>query len=527
MNWAASTAIVPLALLAMAGAARAESCEDLAKAAPPGAAITAAKAVAAGDLQEIGGFGAPPLPTPVAYCRIDAVLTPTPSSQIQVEVWLPPKDAWNGKFLGAGNGGFGGTLGGPRLEMRVAVHRGYATAGTDMGHAEDGASGASASWALNQPEKIADFGYRANHLTAQFAKAMIRAYYGTDAAHAYFQGCSDGGREALMEAQRFPDDYDGIIAGAPANAWSHLMTAFAYDWNAAHDASGQIVPDAKLAVVEAAALADCDAQDGVKDGVIADPGQCRFDVARLACKGADAPDCLTPAEVEAVKAIWRGPHDAAGHALFPGFPVGTDPSPAGWPLWITGAKAQQGGFARSFFADFVYSDADWKVEAIDPPAALAKARAGAGAEIDSDSPDLSAFKARGGKLILYHGWLDSAITPLSTIQYYEAVRARMSPAGADSFSRLFLVPGMGHCLGGPGANSFDVISLLEAWTEKGQAPEQMVAYKYDNDLAGFLDMPPGTPIRSRPLCAYPKTAHWTGTGSSDDAANWRCEAAKP
>ena len=518
------TALAPLLLAAMGGIARAESCEDLAKAAPAGATITAVKAMKAGDPQEIGAFGAPPLPAATAYCRVDATLTPTPSSSIKVEVWLPPQGAWNGKFLASGNGGFGGTLGGPRLTMRVAVRRGYATAGTDLGHTEDGASGEMAAWALHQPEKIADFGHRANHLTAEFAKLMIRRYYGAAPKHAYFQGCSDGGREALMEVQRYPGDYDGVIAGAPANAWSHLMIAFAHDWNASHDASGQIIPDAKLAAIEAAALKECDAGDGLKDGLISDPRQCRFEPSHLLCQGADTADCLTSAQATALKAIYDGPRDAAGKVLFPGFPVGADPSPIGWPLWITGAKGQQGSFARSFFGDFVYDDAAWKVEGADLGKALAAAKARMGPVIDSDNPDLAAFAARGGKLILYHGWMDAAITPYSTVQYYEAVKRKMGAAQAERFTRLFMVPGMAHCLAGPGPNSFDVLTALETWTEQGKAPEQMVASKYANDLATFLDMPAGKALRTRPLCAYPKQARFSGTGSPDDAANWRCEA---
>ncbi|MFT4252036.1 MAG: tannase/feruloyl esterase family alpha/beta hydrolase, partial [Caulobacter sp.] len=424
----------PLALtgaLALAGHARAAApCEDLAKVKVAGATITAVKAMPVGASQEIEVFGIPPLPAASAYCRVNATLAPTSSSSIRVEVWLPAEEAWNGKFMASGNGGYGGTLGGPRLAMRPAVQAGYAVAGTDMGHTEDGAGG-EANWALGQHEKVVDWGYRANHETAVFAKALIAAYYGRGPRRAYFTGCSDGGREALMEAQRYPDDFDGIVAGAPANAWTRLMGSFAWTWKAVHENPDSRIPAAGLAVVQKAALAQCDKLDGVVDGVIEDPRRCRFDPVVVQCKDGQATDCLTPAQVAGLRKLYQGPRDAKGRVILPGYPAGGEATPGAWPLWISGEKAQHPSFARSFFANFVYGNTGWRLAQMNLDKDLKAAEAIAPI-VASDNPDLSAFKARGGKLILFHGWSDAAITPLATIRYYDAVRAKMGVKSADA-----------------------------------------------------------------------------------------------
>ncbi|MDB5456883.1 MAG: tannase/feruloyl esterase family alpha/beta hydrolase [Caulobacter sp.] len=520
--------IAALALGAAAAAAghaqAATPCADLAGLELPGATITAVKAVAVGEGQPIEVFGIPPLPAAVAYCRVDATHTPTTASAIKDEVWLPVQGARNGKYMASGNGGYGGTLGGPRLAMRAPLKQGYVVAGTDMGHTEDG-SGGDAQWALNQPEKIADWGHRANHLTAAFAKALIAAHYGQAPKLSYFNGCSDGGREALMEVQRYPQDYDGVIAGAPANAWTRLMISFAWSWKALHETPESRIPDAKLAVLQKAALAQCDKLDGVADGVVEDPRRCRFDPVVVQCKAGDAADCLTPAQVAGARKIYQGPRDPrTGRALFPGYPAGAEAVTGAWPLWISGDKAQHPSFARSFFANFVYSDPSWQLAKLDLDRDAKAAQARMGKLLASDNPDLSAFKARGGKLILFHGWADAAISPYATIQYYDAVRERMGVKTADGFSRLFMVPGMSHCFGGPGPNSFDMLAVLDGWVAGGKAPDMVIAAKTNNDYAALLDMP-AKAIRTRPLCAYPKVARWTGGGSTDEAANFTC--AKP
>ena len=521
-----------IAALALTGAAAlasqaqaASPCEDLVNLKAPGATITAVKALAVGDTQPIETFNIPPLPTSKAYCRVEATLAPTASSAIKVEVWLPLEAAWNGKFMATGNGGYGGSLGGPRLSMRAALKAGYAVAGTDMGHSENGAGG-QANWALNQPEKIIDWAHRANHETAAFAKAVIAAHYGKGPRLSYFSGCSDGGREALMEAQRYPGDFDGIVAGAPAAPWPRLMTSFAWSWKAVQENAASRLSDANLAVVQKAALAQCDKLDGIEDGVIEDPRRCKFDPVVVQCKPGQAADCLTPPQVAGVRAMYQGPHDPrTGKALFPGYPAGGEAIPGSWPLWITGDKAQHPSFARSFFANFVYSDPNWQLAKMSfaANADLKTAQDRMGALVAAENPDLSAFKARGGKLIIYHGWADAAITPYATIQYYDAVRKTLGVKAADTFTRLYMVPGMSHCLGGPGPNSFDMLATLDGWVDGGKAPDAVIAAKTNNDYAGLIDMPAKT-LKTRPLCAYPKVARWDGKGTPDTAASFSCKA---
>ncbi|MBP7705069.1 MAG: tannase/feruloyl esterase family alpha/beta hydrolase [Caulobacter sp.] len=521
-RWALSLTAAAGALMA-AGAAQAATCDDLAKATFKDATVTSAKRYEMGEGVEIGAFGIPPLPTMKAFCRVEATLKPTPKSNVKVEVWLPETSEWNGRLMATGNGGYGGSLGQPRLAMRPALHRGYVTTGTDMGHSGDGSTGEDASWALNNPEVLADFGHRANHVTAVFAKAVTAAYYGKGPNYAYFQGCSDGGREALMEAQRYPDDYDGIVAGAPANQWTRLMSAMAWSWEVAHRDAASMIPDEKLPLIQAAALADCDKLDGVEDGVIEDPRVCKFDPAKLECKDGDKADCLTRPQLLALKALYAGPRDASGRQIYPGYPAGGEAVPNAWTLWVSGPKAQHPNFARSFYRNMVYADPAWDYpERFDLGAALAKADATVGPIVASDSTDMSAFARSNGKLIIFHGWADAAISPYASIEYYDAVRAKMGAAKADGFSRLFMAPGVSHCLGGPGPNSFDMLDAVSAWVEKGVAPERIIATKYDNDYAGMLDMP-ATPVRTRPLCAYPKVAVWDGKGSSDAADSFVCK----
>lgn len=499
------------ALALVAAPAAAATCENLAGVKLPDGVVESATPTAASDSIALGG-SMPGLPAPAAFCRVKVRLKPTASSDIGVEVWLPEKAAWNGKFLGAGNGGYGGGFMGPFLMMRGGVAKGFAAAGTDMGHT--GKSDTDASWALGQPEKIKDFGYRANHLTARAAKTLITAYYGGAPKLSYFHGCSDGGREALMEASRFPDDYDAIIAGAPAAPWTRLMTAFA--WNAQTVAATPI-PAAKLAVVQNAVMAQCDKQDGVADGVLENPAACHFDPKTVQCKTGDAADCLTPAQITALRRIYSGPTTRGGRSLYPGFPVGGEAVPGAWDSWIVKPDGQHAKFSTEFFRNMVFDDVSWNPATFDAERDLKSARARQGGTLDSDNADLSAFKARGGKLILYHGWADAAIPAGSTIEYYKALEAR---TGGD-FVRMFLMPGMSHCLGGPGPNVFDALGTLDAWRGGGPAPEQMIATKFDNDLFGFLGFP-AKPVRTRPICVWPKTARWDGKGSTDEAASFAC-----
>lgn len=512
------------AALFSASMAQAASCDDMAKLKLKDATITATTAYDVGGSVEIGVFGIPPLPTMKAFCRVEATLKPTPASAVKVEVWLPASGEWNGRLMATGNGGYGGSLGQPRLAMRPALHRGYVTTGTDLGHSGDGSTGEDASWALHNPEVVKDYGYRANHVTVEFAKAVTAAFYGSGPKYSYFQGCSDGGREALIEAQRYPNDFNGIVAGAPANPWPTLITSMAWTWQSAHANPASVIPDAKLPIIQAAALAECDKLDGVADGVIEDPRLCRFDPAKIECKSGDAADCLTTAQVAALRALYQGPRGRDGKQIFPGYPAGGEAVPNAWTLWITGAKAQHPNFSRSFFRNFVYEDASWDFPGtIDFARFQADAQAKVGAILAADNPDMSAFEKAGGRLIMYHGWADAAISPYSSIEYYETVRKKMGGGKTDNFSRLYMAPGLSHCVGGPGPNSFDMLEAVSAWVEKGQAPDRIIATKFDNDYAGLLDMPGANVVRTRPLCAYPKVATWDGKGSTDEAASFSCK----
>jgi feruloyl esterase len=432
-----------------------------------------------------------------------------------------------------GNGGFAGQIG--YRELAMAVSRGYASAATDTGHS---GSPIDASWALGHPQQIIDFGYRAVHEMTTKSKLILQSFYSGPLRHSYFAACSDGGREALMEAQRFPQDYDGILAGAPAYNWTRLMANAVANSQALTLSAASYIPPAKLAAVSNAALAACDKNDGLADGVIDDPRRCKFDPAALLCKGADTDKCLTQPQVVALRALYSGAHNAAGKQIFPGYVPGGELGEGGWGLWIMGPAPNRSlmyFFGTGYFADMVYGNASWDYKIFSADKGLADGLERAGDVLDATDPDLRPFAKRGGKLILYHGWSDAAISALSSIDYYDAVRTKVSPATEDSFLRLFMVPGMQHCSGGPGPNSFgqsgpasasgpddpqhDIVLALQQWVEKGIAPETVTAARDIDDGATTKT------TRTRPLCAYPKVARYKGTGNTDDAANFACVAA--
>jgi hypothetical protein len=511
-----------LALAAFASLpASAATCSDLATLQLPHASVTTAQAVPAGTFTS----GSGPVKVAVAFCRVAVVLKPSEDSDIHVEIWLPAS-RWNGKFQGVGNGGFAGSI--DFNALAGAVAHGYATAATDTGHH---AGGTDAAWALNHPEKITDFGHRAIHETAEAAKGVIFAFYGATPKRSYFNSCSNGGRQALMEAERYPADYDGIVAGAPADYWTHLLTTAIYNLQAV-SAPGNAIAVSKLPAIEGAALAACDALDGVKDGVIENPAQCHFDPGVLLCKGAETDACLTAPQIAALRKIYVGAKTSKGERILPGFSPGGEAEPGDWAQWITGAGGNpslQSAFGTNFFKYMVYNDASWdyKTSTTDQNVKLADERMAS--TLNATDPDLKKFESRGGKLILYHGWSDAAIPPENSVDYYRSVVKKMGSKDAATFVRLFMVPGMGHCGGGAGPNVFgqngvpradpdhDLEAALERWVEQGAAPEQVVATK----------LKPGTnppvALRTRPLCAYPLTAHWTGSGSTDDAADFVCK----
>lgn len=486
--------------------------------------ITLVEAVTSGVV-EIADDGAPLRDLP-AFCRVAGELRPTSDSRIQFEVWLPAQ-GWNGRLLGSGNGGFAGSI--YYQQLAGYLKRGFAVAGTDAGHQ---AEGTDASWAYGHPERVKDFGWRAIHLTAERSKQIIDAYYGKPANKAYFDACSDGGREALMEAQRFPDDYDGILAGAPANAWSTMLAAGAGALQSLLNDPRAYVPDRKLPALQRASLAACDTLDGVKDGVIGDPAKCHFDPQVLLCKGDDSSNCLTQPQVDSVKKLYAGIKDEQGTAVFPGYSMGDETS---WKTWIVGedpGASLSSRFVQNYVRYMVTGDPKANVLTTSVDDLLRQSHEKEAADLDATNPDLSRFAARGGKLILYHGWNDPAISPGNTVAYVESVQRSMGKAKVESFVRLYMVPGIEHCGGGPGASAFGQFGMetakgpkyglfdsLEDWVEKGSPDEAVVATKFEAGTNGGRKA-----AFTRPLCAYPKVARYSGSGDPNDAANFACVA---
>jgi feruloyl esterase len=486
--------------------------------------ITLAEPVTSGVLA-IADAGAPMHDLP-AFCRVAGEFHPASDSKIRFEVWLPAQ-GWNGRLLGGGNGGFAGSI--YYGQLAGYLKRGFAVAGTDAGHQ---AEGTDATWAYGHPEKVKDFGWRAIHVTAERAKQILNAYYGKAVDKAYFDACSDGGREALMEAQRFPEDYDGILAGAPANAWSTMLAAGASAMQSLFGDPAAYVPDRKLPALQRAALAACDELDGVKDGVITDPAKCHFDPQVLLCKVEDSAQCLTQAQVDSVRALYGGIKDEQGKTMFPGYSMGDETS---WKAWIVGedpGSSLSSQFVQNYFRYMVADDPKMNVLTARVGELLHASREKEAAALDSTDPDLSRFAARGGKLILYHGWNDPAISPGNSVAYYESVEQAMGQEKVQGFVQLYMIPGMEHCGGGPGASSFGqfgqetvkgpkygLFDSLENWVEKGSPNEDVVATKYAAGANGSMKA-----AFTRPLCAYPKVARYKGSGETSDAANFACVA---
>jgi len=510
-----------LASTAPAAFAQTAGCEGLADLKLPTTTIVTAQSVAAGAFVPASG-PAPAFKALPAFCRVAGVIKPTGDSDIKFEVWMPAEN-WNGKFQGVGNGGFAGSITYSGLAGSVA--RGYAAASTDTGH-----SGGSAEWAPGHPEKVVDYGHRGIHEMTEKAKLVIKAFYGGAPKRSYFASCSNGGRQALMEAQRYPTDYDGIIAGAPANDFTGTLTLFAWNMRLTLNDQASYIPSAKLKAIEAAGLAACDARDGLTDGVLDDPSRCRFDPKVLLCKGAETDECLTEKQAAALASIYAGPRDSSGRQVIAGFMPGSETGSGGWTAWVTGntpTASQQFFFATQGFKHLVYGDPNWNYQTFDLERDGRQANERLAATLNATDPDLKAFNARGGKLILYHGWNDAALPPTNTINYYQNVLKTMGAEQAQGFVRLFMVPGMQHCSGGPGPDSFgqfvtsgqsdpehDLTLALERWVEAGVAPSQVIAAKRQSATA--------PPSRTRPLCAYPRVARYKGSGASDDAANFSC-----
>jgi feruloyl esterase len=496
------------------------SCHDLENLAVTGARVTSAVEVAAGGFR-LAGAGPSTAAVP-AFCRVIGVATPTADSRIGFEVWLPLA-GWNGKFQQVGNGGFAGGI--PHSGMLAPVSHGYATAGTDDGHEANGMN--DTSWALGHPEKVIDYGYRAVHDVSLHAKAIIAAFYGRAPRQAYFVGCSGGGREALMEAQRYPDDFIGIAAGAPANDFTGLVFGAVWVQQALAAERGSAIPPEKLSVLQRAAVAACDALDGVKDGIITNPRACTFDPKTVQCHGAnadgDGADCLTAAQVTAAAKIYSGPKNPrTGARIYPGYTPGTEALPMNWRVVLTGSDGRPpivNEFAQAFFSNMVFANPAWNFKTFDFDRDVDATLKKIGPIVNAQNPDLTAFKARGGKLIQYHGWGDAALPPQSSIIYFESVQARMAPKnhGTGDFYRLFMAPGMAHCGGGIGATELldPVVLALDRWVEEDVAPDQLIA-------TGTVPDDPAKTKMARPVCPYPQVAEYKGRGDTNDAANFVC-----
>ncbi|MDQ1470882.1 MAG: hypothetical protein QOJ99_2362, partial [Bryobacterales bacterium] len=474
-----STLVLAAVLFAAHPVLAQQPCDQLPALKLPGLTITSAISVPAGPFSIQGTQNRLFSGEVPAFCRVIAIAPP----EVRFEIWMPAR--WNRKLLAVGNGGFAGTISyGPMLKPLV---RGYATSSTDTGHV--GANTNDGTWALGHYERIVDFADRGVHIMAEADKVILRAFYGNTPAHSYFNGCSQGGHEALIEAQRYPNDFDGIIAGDPANNWTRHY-AGGHLWSAMAMEGEGYIPAAKVPLIAEAVNEECDALDGVKDGVLNDPRRCRFNPAKLLCKAGDAPTCLTAPQVAAVNKLWTGLRNASGDQIYPGIVPGGEKGPGGWANWITGpepGKSAHANLGIPFYRYMVFDDANWDYRTFRFEAAngfdsdVDFTDTKLGALFNANSPDMTAFQARGGKLIQYHGWSDPDITPLNSIQYYESVAKFMARGGnhglrdTKEFYRLFMVPGMQHCGGGPGATTFDMIEPLEQWVEKGTAPEKVIA----------------------------------------------------
>jgi feruloyl esterase len=467
---------------------------------------------------------------PVPHCKVAGVI----GTETNFELLLP--DKWNGKFVMGGGGGFVGSVVNTAL-LFSPLQKGYATAGTDTGHQAHSLDG---SWALNNLERIVSFGHQAVHRTTVTAKAIIAGFYGSDILRSYFTGCSRGGGQALMEAQRYPEDFDGIVAGAPANNWTIELGARNTRLNQAmfpdpNDLSLAVIgPEAQQLIGEAV-LDQCDALDGLQDGILNDPMECDFDVSKLACGSAKMDACLSEEEVSAAQTVYSDLY-IDGKRVFPGFPVGAELDPTGWRLWFTGGldlttddiEFQEGARAASNFPEpvtpnaqyafgngvmkyLIYNDPDWSYVDYDFEDFLS-ASVRVASTLNATDPDLTAFRKRGGKLLIYNGWGDMALSPFGTIEYYESVLNHDSTAAEDV--RLILKPGVMHCAGGPGPFVVDYLDVIDDWVETGKAPEQLIAFwiNTDGQLAG-----------SRPVCAYPTVVKYNGAGGPKEASSFTCE----
>ena len=514
LKWTAAAGAIAFAgVLAVGSSAAAKDCAELAGAALPQGKVTSATLVPAGGFQPPASpFGPPPgvaasgfkaLP---AFCRIQATLTPSPDSDIKVEIWMPA-EGWNGKLVGIGNGVWAGSI--SYFQLGDPLSRGYAVAATDTGHV---GTGISADFAVGHPEKLTDFGYRAVHDMTVAAKAAIRDFYGDGPKTSFWNSCSTGGRQGLMEAYRYPDDYDAISAMAPANPMTDLMTQSLWTGYQAVREPGAGLSGAKLMALHKAYVAQCDALDGLADGIVSQPRACRFDPVVAQCKGADASDCLTAVQVATMRAIYGGVRDPkSGKQLVPGFPPGSEVQ-----LAALISAPEPFPVATTYMKLLVFGDrTGWDFRSFDYGADTVKARAYGADILDVPAEGLAPFFARGGKLLLSHGWTDGLIPANNTVRFYERLFPRLTAKQAREQLRLFMIPGMNHCSGGEGPSNVDTLAAIDQWASGGAAPDRLIASR-----------PPGpkqSPL-SRPLCPFPEVSRYEGHGAVDQAESFVCTA---
>ena len=497
--------VIGWSLIGAAPSAAATACEALSTLTIPAGTVTGVGVVARGTFVPTSLAPAAPVPPIYArvpdFCRAMLTLKPSSDSDVKVEVWLPAS-GWNGKLQAVGNGGFAGVL--PYAAMARAVLDGYATAGTDTGHV-----GNNAEFAVGHPEKLVDFGYRAIHEMAVAAKRVIDAHYGRAPQFSYFNGCSQGGRQGITSAQRYPADFDGIVAGAAA--WDQIRShaarlALNLTMNRSPEA---VIPPSKYPMIHEHVLKACDGKDGVVDGVLEDPTSCTVDFSELACKGADSASCLTPAQITSARAITTPlTRPGSNEPIFPGYLT-----PGSELEWDVLGGPQPLRLSQTAVANIVYGDKAWSPRAFNLATELDRVDASDQGVMKSNDPNLAPFFNRGGKLLMWHGWADPQVPPqLSTI-YYTNVLKTVGPSAEQSIA-LFMMPGVYHCAGGPGPDNFDRMGAIAAWVEGGHKPTRLTASRLSS---GVVD-------RTRPLCPYGQVAVYSGTGSTDDAANFACQA---
>ena len=497
--------LLVLAWLQVVPSHAATPCDKLAGLALPNAKIDSAHIVAAGAFVPPAGLGARggnPYANLPAFCRVTATLTPSSDSDIKTEIWLPAA-GWNGKYQAVGNGGWAGTI--SYTALAAAVAAGYAGASTDTGHV-----GNNADFALGHPEKLIDLAYRSIHEMTVQSKTIINEHYGTPAKYSYYNGCSQGGRQGLAAAQKYPEDFNGIIAGAAS--WNQMRAHGAREALnlVVNKDQDSVIPRSKYQMIHEAVLNACDALDGVKDGVIENPMQCNFDYAKLACIAGDAADCLTKGQVESAKAMTSPLKDPkTGKVLFDGHLM-----PGSELGWATLGGPEPLGLSTSGMKNVVFKDPKWDYHTMNISTDVDLAAKSDKGEMYSGDPNLKPFFDRGGKLLMYHGWSDPQVNPLLSVTYYKNVVDTVGKDKATNSIELFMIPGMNHCSGGPGTDTFEKVKTLEQWVEQGKKPSQIVA---SHLTAGKVD-------KTRPLCPFPQVAKYKGAGDTNDAASFVCAA---